>query len=149
MEDQKIVKIRRQVLFTLADGSTVEGEVFLSLYEARHERPQRVGELLNSDDAFIPVETAAGTIHLNIVNIVIAQTLFVEEGDELMRLGEQYRVQIATSLGSIIEGQVFVNLPHDRSRVSDYLNQRKRFCRVLRADEIVYVGTRFILSVQD
>jgi hypothetical protein len=149
MEDQKIAKIRRQVLFTLADGSTVDGEVFLNLYEARHERPQRVGELLNSDDAFIPVETAAGTIHLNSINIVSAQTSFMEEGDELMRLGEQYRVQIATSLGTVIVGQVFVNLPHERSRVSDYLNQRQRFCRVLRAEEIIYIGTRFILSVQD
>ena len=149
MEDQKIVKNRRQVLFTMADGSTIEGKVFLSLYEARHERPQRVGELLNSDDAFIPVETEAGMIHLNIINIVTAQTLLQEEGDELMRLGEQYRVQVATSLGTAIEGQVFVNLPHDRSRVSDYLNQGESFCRVLRADEIIYVGTRFILSVRD
>jgi hypothetical protein len=149
MEDQKIVKNRRQVVFTLADGNTVKGKVFLSLYEGRHERPQRVGELLNSDDAFVPVETATGTLHLNIINIVAAQTLFMEEGDELMRLGKQYRVQIATSLGTVIEGQVFVNLPHERSRVSDYLNQRERFCRVLHADKIIYVGTRFILSVQD
>ncbi len=149
MEDQKIVKNRRQVLFTLADGSTVEGRVFLSLYEACHEGPQRVGELLNSEDAFIPVETASGTIHLNIVNIIAAHMPVMEEGDELMTLGEQYRVQITTSLGTVIEGEVFVNLPHDRSRVSDYLNQRDRFCRVFLAEEIVYIGTRFILSVRD
>lgn len=149
MEDQKIVKNRRQVLFTLADGSTVEGRVFLSLYEACREGPQRVGELLNSEDAFIPVETASGTIHLNIVNIIAAHMPVMEEGDELMTLGEQYRVQITTSLGTVIEGEVFVNLPHDRSRVSDYLNQRDRFCRVFLAEEIVYIGTRFILSVRD
>ncbi len=149
MADQKIVKNRRLVVFTLADGSTVEGKVFLSLYEACHERPQRVGELLKGDDAFIPVETADGMIHLNIINIVAAQTSLGEEGDELMRLGEPYKVQIATTLGTVIEGQVFVNLPHDRSRVSDYLNQGDRFCRVFFAEKIVYVGTRFILSVRD
>ena len=149
MNDQKIVKNRRQVLFTLADGSTVEGKVFLSLYEASHEGPQRVGALLNSDDGFIPVETAGGMIHLNIINIVAAQTPLMEEGDELMRLGEQYPVQITTALGTVIEGQVFVNLPHDRNRVSDYLNQRDRFCRVFLAEKIIYVGTRFILSVRD
>jgi hypothetical protein len=149
MDEQKIVKNRRQVLFTLADGSTVEGKVFLSLYEACHEGPQRVGELLNSDDGFIPVETAGCMTHLNIINIVTAQTPLIEEGDELMRLGEQYRVQITTALGTVIEGQVFVNLPHDRNRVSDYLNQRDRFCRVFLAEKIVYVGTRFILSVRD
>lgn len=149
MEEQKIVKNRRQVLFTLADGSTVEGKVFLSLYEASHKGPQRVGALLNSDDAFIPVETVGGTVHLNIINIVSAQTSLMEEGDDLMRLGEQYRVEVATALGTVIKGKVFVNLPHDRSRVSDYLNQRERFCRVFLADKIIYVGTRFILTVRD
>jgi len=66
-----------------------------------------------------------------------------------MHLGEQYKVQITTELGTVIEGLVFVNLPHDRNRVSDYLNQRDRFCRVFLAENIVYVGTRFILSVRD
>lgn len=149
MDDQKIVKNRRCVLFTLADGSTIEGKVFLSLYKASHEGPQRVGELLNSEDAFIPVETTSGTIHLNILNIVAAQTLARDEGDELMSLGEQYRVQITTALGTVIEGEVFVNLPNERCRVSDYLNQRERFCRVFLDEEIVYVGTQFILSVRD
>ncbi len=149
MDEQKITKNRRKVLFTQADGSTVQGEVFLSLYEACHERPQLLGELLCGDNVFIPVETAAGMIHLNTNNIVTAQTSIGEEGDELMRLGEQYRVQVTTALGTVIEGQVFVNLPHDRSRVSDYLNQGDRFCRMFLAQNIVYIGTRFILSVRD
>lgn len=149
MDDQKIAKTRRSVFFTLADGSTVEGQVFLSLYEACHEGPQRVGDLLNSADAFIPVDTSSGMLHLNIINIVTAYTPILEEKHELMTLGEKHRVQITTSLGSVVEGEVFVKLPNDRNRVSDYLNQGVRFCRVFLPEQIVYIGSRFILTVKD
>ncbi len=74
MIDQKIVKERRPVLFTLSDGSEVKGEVFLSLYEAKRMGPQRVGELLNGEDVFLPVAAAEGMIHLNVSNIVTART---------------------------------------------------------------------------
>lgn len=149
MDDQKITKNRRSVFFTLTDGSTVEGKVFLSLYEACHEGPQRVGNLLNSVDAFIPVDTSNGMLHLNIANIVSAHTPISEEMNDLMTLGAKYRVQITTSLGSIIEGEVFVNLPHNRNRVSDYLNQRERFYRVFLPEKIVYIGSCHILTVRD
>lgn len=149
MDEQKIAKNRRSVFFTLADGSTVEGKVFLSLYEACHEGPQRVGNLLNSVDAFIPVDTPDGMLHLNIVNIVAAFTPIVEEKHELMTLGASHRVQITTSLGSVIDGEIFVNLPNDRNRVSDYLNQGDRFCRVFLPEKVVYIGSRYILTVRD
>lgn len=149
MEDRKIVKNRRQVLFTLEDGSEVDGKVFLSLYEARHQGPQRVGELLNGEEGFIPVETKEGTVHLNVANIVCAITPLAEEGDDLMTLGEKYRIRISTVGGKQIEGDVFVNLPHDRCRVSDYLNQPQRFCRIFLSEQIAYLGTRFMLAVRD
>lgn len=149
MEDQKITKNRRSVSFTLADGSRIEGYVFLSLYEAGHEGPQRVGDLLNNVDAFIPVDTPDGMLHLNIGNIVSAETPILEEKNDLMTLGAGHNVLITTSLGSVIDGEVFVNLPHERNRVSDYLNHGERFFRVFLAEKIVYIGSRFILTVKD
>ena len=108
-----------------------------------------MGELLNGQDAFIPVETASGTVHLNVANIITAHTPSAEERSELMTLGERYLVRIATLEGKEIEGEVYVNLPRERSRVSDFLNQPERFCRVFIPGQIVYIGTRFILAVQD
>jgi hypothetical protein len=149
MNDQKITKNRRSVSFTLADGSNVEGYVFLSLYEACHEGPQRLGNLLNSVDTFIPVDTPNGLLHLNIVNIIAAYTPLSEEKSDLMTLGARHRVQINTSLGSVIEGEIFVNLPNERNRVSDYLNQGERFFRVFLQETIVYIGSRYIVTVRD
>jgi hypothetical protein len=148
MTDQKIVKERRPVLFTLADNSEVEGEVFLSLYEARRMAPQRVGDLLNEEGTFLPVATADGMVHLNVSNIVTARTAAPLEWDDLEALGKKYAVRIKTHLGEIA-GEVFVHLPLEHCRVSDYLNQPDRFLRLLASDEVLYIGARFILAVRD
>lgn len=149
MNDQKITKNRRSVSFTLADGSNVEGYVFLSLYEACHGGPQRVGDLLNNVETFVPVDTSNGMLHLNIGNIIAAYTPLSEEKSDLMTLGARHKVQITTSLGSVIDGEIFVNLPHERNRVSDYLNQGERFFRVFLAEKIVYIGSGYIVTVRD
>lgn len=150
MEDQKITKNRQQVLLTLADGSDLAGEVFLSLYDVHGQGPQRVGNLLNeSEEAFVPVKTAGGTVHINTANIVMAATPAADEGDELMMLGKKYRVQVTTLHGKTVEGDIFVDLPQDRSRVSDYLNRPDRFFRLFLSERIVYIGSRFVISVRD
>lgn len=149
MEEQKIAKNRRQVIFTLTDGSELESEVFLSLYEAHRQGSQKVGELLNGEDAFLPVKTDDGTVHLNVSNIVKAITSEDAERHDLMMLGKKYAVRITTLHGETIEGDIFVDLPLDRSRVSDYLNRPERFFRVFVPGHIVYVGARFILEVRD
>lgn len=149
MEEQKIAKNRRHVILTLADGSVVEGDVFLSLYEAHGHGQQRVGELLNGEEAFLPVKTIEGTVHLNVSNIIKACTSSEAERTELMMLGKKYTVQIATLNGETIKGEIFVDLPQDRSRVSDFLNQPDRFFRVFTPEDIVYIGSRYILAVRD
>ncbi len=149
MEDRKIVKNRRRVEFTLSDGSTFEGKVFVNLYDVNHEGPQRVGTLLNGKDVFLPVETDTGLVHLNIDTIITARTSLLEEGHELMTLGEPYRVQMTLATAMVLEGRIFVNLPRERSRVSDFLNQGDRFFRIFVDQEVVYVAARFIFSVRD
>jgi hypothetical protein len=149
MEGRKIAKNQRRVVFTLADRSVVEGEVFLSLYEAHRQGPQRVGELLNGKEDFLPVKTENGTLHLNVANIIKAQTPAEEEIHDLMILGKKYNVEVHTLCEERIAGDIFVDLPQDRSRVSDYLNQPHRFVTVVVPGSVVYVARRFILSVQD
>jgi hypothetical protein len=148
MIDQKIDKQRRDVLFTLADGSEVAGEVFLRLYEAHRPGPQRVGELLNGEDRFIPVATADGMVHLNVLNVVTARTSAVAEWDDLEGLGRKYAVRVTTRLGEIT-GEMFVNMPEENCRVSDYLSRPNRFFQVLVPDYVLYVGARFILFLRD
>lgn len=149
MVEQRIDKEIREVIFALSDGREVRGEVFLNLYEAHHARPQRVGELLNDRDHFIPVRTAEGTVLLNVSSIVSARIRAEMETDELMTLGDRYTVRAVTALGEELVADVYVNMPAGARRVKDYLNQNLRFFTFFLPKHVVYVNHRYLLSVLD
>jgi hypothetical protein len=149
MAEQRIPMQKRRVGLVLADGSQLDGEVFLSLYEAHRMGPQRLGDLLNSGIRFLPVKTAAGIQLVNSALIVSARTDQSEEADELMRLGEKYSIYVTTLLQEEIEVDLYVNLPQASNRVKDCLNQQQRFLPVFREEEVLYLNTSYILRVRD
>lgn len=149
MDERKIEKENRPVLFELSDGSEVEGEVFLRLYEAHHAGLQKVGDLLHEEKKFIPVRTKGGTLLLNRSHIVVAKVPAPLEKDDLMTLGKKYSVSLKMVLGKVIEGDVFVNLPEGFCRMKDYLNQPVRFFTLIQPEFVVYINQEFVLSVQD
>jgi hypothetical protein len=149
MDERKIKKENRVVLFKLSDGSEVEGEVFLRLYEAHHSGPQRVGDLLNEERPFIPVKTDRGVVLLNVSHIVSAKIQSVWESDELMTMGKRQSIRIKTAHEQEIPGDIFINLPDGYCRVKDYINQPILFFPLFQPDYIIYINRRFILLIQD
>ncbi len=149
MDDQRIKMHSRQVVMVLSNGSRMEGEVFLGLYEAHRNGPQKLGDLLNGENGFLPIRTAEGVLLVNLALIVSVSTETAGEADDLMRLGEKYRIQVTTLTGEDISAELFVNLPPDRRRVKDALNQPQRFLPLFMEEKILYLNTGFILSVRD
>lgn len=149
MAEHRIVMHKRRVGLVLADGSRLEGEVFLSLTEAHRMGPQRLGDLLNSEIRFLPVQTAAGIQLINCALIVSARTDQSAEADDLMRLGEKYSICVSTLLQEEIVVDLYVNLPQACNRVKDCLNQPQRFLPVFREEEVLYLNTSYILRVRD
>lgn len=149
MDEHRIVMQKRQVDLMLADGRQLNGEVFLSLYEAHHVGPQRLGDLLNSTIRFLPVKLADGVQLVNVDLIVSARTKDAEERDDLARLGEKHCISLTTILRNEIVADLFVNLPEIANRVKDCLNQAPRFLTLFRGDEVLYIHTAHILLVKD
>lgn len=149
MAEQRIPMQKRLVNLVLADGSRLEGDVFLCLYEAHRMGAQRLGDLLNSEIRFLPVKTAAGIQLVNSTLIVSARTNQNEEADELMRLGEKYSIYVTTLLQEELVVDLYVNLPQASNRVKDCLNQQQRFLPVFRDEEVLYLNTSYILRVRD
>lgn len=149
MAEQRIVKMTRKVLITLLDGRQLSGEVFLGLYEAHHSGHQKVGELLNGADDFIPFKTSDAVFLLNIAQILMVETSKEEELDELMTLGKQYPVQVSLLHSKELTGEAYVDLPDETCRVRDWLNQPIAFLRLFLPDQIIYVNRRYVISVQD
>jgi hypothetical protein len=150
MDEQKIEKEAQAILFELSDGSQIDGEVFLRLYEAHHEGHQKVGDLLNSEEArFIPLRMREGTLLLNRSRIALAKVKTELEKDDLMTLGKRYTVCLKMLGGKEIRGEIFVNLPEGFSRVKDYFNQPIQFFPLIQSEFVIYINQKFVLSVQD
>jgi hypothetical protein len=149
MDDCKITVATQTVVFHLIDGSKVEGEVYLRLHEARHMGPQKVGDLLNDASSFIPVKTTRGDMLLNASQIVSVSVDLLPEKTDLMTLGTKYTVRVKTILQQELQGDIFVNLPEEFSRIKDYFNQPNRFYPLFQSAAVVYVNRQFILSVQE
>lgn len=149
MDDRKVAKELQAVALELADGREIQGMVFLRLFEAHHSGRQKVGELLNSGPAFLPVKTREGVLLINPSQVVALSIAKEDEADELMTLGKPNPVRIRTSRARDIAGVFYVDLPAESSRMKDYLHQSFRFFPLFQAEEIMYINRDFIVSVQD
>lgn len=149
MDDRRIEKQSRRIGVELSDGSRLDGEVFLRLYEAHHEGPQKVGELLNEDAALIPLKTSDGVVLVNPSQIATVTIEAEREPDDLTMLGDPHAVRIVTVRGREIRGRVFISLPGGEGRVKDFFNRSVRFVPVFLDHSIVYVNQAFVLYVRD
>ena len=149
MEDQRISVETRRIELVLANGSRVAGETFLQLHGTHLTGPQRVGEVLNAADNFLPVRNGGRVELINLQQVVAVYVSAEEEFDPLLELGEEHQVRVTSTAGEPLEARIFVNLPGGKNRVKDFLNQRDRFLQFLRNERVVYLARDFILSVRD
>jgi hypothetical protein len=148
MDDGRIQKSTRKTNLVLSSGRRIRGDVFVGLYDPHHSGPQRVGELLNENLAFLPVRTDKGVVLVNRAHIVSAALPADRERDDLVRLGKRYEVRVTTTCGDL-RGAVFVNLPDVATRVADYFNQPIRFLPLFQARTVIYLNREFVLLVRD
>ncbi len=149
MDDQRIIVETCEVKLTMVNGLAIRGETFLQLQGVNLTGPQRVGEILNDEEIFLPLRT---NNHIELVNLeqVVSVSLPAElEFDPLLALGEEYQVRVEPVAGDMVEARIFVNLPGNKSRVKDFLNQKKRFIPFLQEDRVIYFARKRILRVTD
>jgi len=149
VDEQKITKETRLVVFNLSNGSEIQGDVFLDLYEARHSGQQRVGDLLNDKIQFIPVKTVEGVVLLNASHVVFVKLNSEWENDGLITLGKKYTVRIKMLHYEEVEGDIYVNLPEGHCRVKDFINQPVQFYSLFQTNHVLYINRNYILSIQD
>jgi hypothetical protein len=149
MNSEKIDKKKKEILFTLTDGTEIQGEIYLWLYSTNHMGAQRIDELLNEGNQFIPIRTVDGFMLLNSTHIMLAQAKMEKNCHDLMMIGEKYRVHITTLLHENLEADLFISLPKGFRRVKDYLNQPIRFFTFFLPEHILCINRDFILSIRD
>lgn len=150
MDDQRIMVETCQVELVMVNGLRISGETFLQLQGAYLTGPQRVGEILDDEEIFLPVRNNSNQVQLVNLEQVVSVSLSAElEFDPLLALGEQYQVRVEPVVGDTVEARIFVNLPGNKSRVKDFLNQKKRFLPFLQEERVIYFARKRILRVTD
>ena len=123
MSDYRIAKLRCPVEVTLANGRRLDGDVFVQSTTRFRPEPEEPLDLLNDADPFIPIATETGDVFL----VQKAQIAYVgtplPRGDAAVEAGVVgMRVEFTLVDGSAHVGSVFPELPADRPRLVDFLN---------------------------
>lgn len=149
MDSQKISVETRYVELVMVNGTTISGETFIQLHGAHQVGMQRIGELINSDEDFLPVRRDGVVELVNLEQVVSIATAATEEFDPLLELATKHDIQVEPAGGSILDVRIHVDLPGGQSRVKDFLNQDKRFLHFVREDQVIYIARRKIMRVRD
>ncbi len=150
MDDtQKIDVATRSAKITMLTGKQLYGDIFLQLHSEHLSGPERVGEVLNGNESFLAIRTADGIELINLMLVVSVCVAAEDEFDSLSTLGCRHEIRLQTLLDDEISAVIHVNLPTERNRVKDFLNQSDRFLPFLTENKVCYIARDKIMHVYD
>jgi hypothetical protein len=147
-------KRRAEAVVTLAGGETVKGCFFVASDTSRHEGPERISDLLNSETGFFPFEVPgdAGTwTVLYNRSHVIAVQVFDDEArrDPGYSVARRRRVSILLSDGRRVDGVVRVYRPEGHGRLSDWARQPETFRYIEEDAATLIINAEHIVAVTE
>ena len=149
-DELKVPKRRAQVELLLPYGNgSRQVLVFLAEFAGSHAGHERLSDLLNGENEFLPaVDLATDTMSF-VGRAGIAAARCGKEWESSYGLGdaEEHEVQITLADGTALRGIVQFELPPDRSRLLDYLNDAQPFVRLDEGEQVVLVNKRHIARV--
>jgi hypothetical protein len=149
-------RARLRIRATGRDEETVE--VFLGELAETHEGPERPADVFSGGRAFVVVLDEAGRASFvrcdDVWTVSISEDVDFEEelaeADPLLGdLDTEARLAVTLEDGTCLEGRVRYQLPDERGRVLDFLNQETSFLTLFQEDRILLVNKRRIARVAE
>lgn len=130
------------MVLSLVGGETVSGAMFVQHADEVATRRESARDVLNSDEPFFPIETAAGDTLLIAKDRVVEVCAELPDDTDALRRASARTARLAVVLVGGIErsGEVLLEMPSDQPRLLDYLNRLSERFLVLYSDD----GTRLI-----
>jgi hypothetical protein len=150
----RVEKQRAHAVVTLSNGEARSGSFFVAGGSARHAGPERVGDLLNSEEGFFPFEVGAGgrseTVLMHRDHVVMVSLADNEATrDPGYALATRRVASLLLSSGRRIVGIVRVYRPEGRDRLSDWAHHGERFRYIETAEATVLVNVDHVLEVRE
>ena len=147
----RIEKDKLAVSIRLKGGENVHGFIFVQPSVYRHLGREEPVDVFNSPEPFLPLVTEEGDTFLVAKDQVVeAWPVDESEADELRRASARSVVlEITLVDGAVRTGAILLELPSDRARPLDFLNQHNdRFLTLFADDAIHLVNMRCIERVR-
>jgi hypothetical protein len=123
----RVDKIKRGAEIFLLDGSHLVGSFFLSPLSPCHTGGELIAELLTGDALFLPFQLADGEMVFIQRDFIAMVLLEQKEVNEDLPFLKTAGVIVSLLSGETLEGNVFLDLPENRCRLSDFFNECKGF----------------------
>jgi hypothetical protein len=154
MSEFRVEKRRAEAELTLSTGTRVKGAFFLAGSSAGHVGPERVGDLLNSEQGFFPFELAGDgspqTVLYNrahVTTIALASSVIETQLDPGYDFAIKRRVSILLSTGTRVAGTVSVIGPAGHERLSDYAHVGEIFRYLETSDRTLIINSAHIIEL--
>jgi len=145
-----VEKIKRKATLYRSDGMKLDVNFFLSPYADEHSGKELILDILNSDLTFLPIEDIrTGEIFfLNKDSVMFLEIPERDLADETL-LSPEKNVQVELTNHEIMNLSIFMEMPEERSRVSDYLHFSPGFIYLCGKERDVILNKAFVFSVKD
>lgn len=155
MSELRIEKRRVSVSVSLTAGHRFTGALFLSAQAAAHAGPERLLDLLNASEGFLPFELVSSvgareTILLNRSHIAVVQSEASHHDladDTSYQVAPQKSVALLLATGEELSGVLRIDRPSGRNRLSDGLNDHIGFRYLETANGILAVNFAYVVRI--
>jgi len=146
----RLEKIKRRVTLCRSDGVKLDVNFFLSPYAEGHSGRELILDILNSNLTFLPVEDirTGAIFFLNKNGFMFLEIPERDLADETV-LNPKKSVQVELTNHEILNLSLFMEMPEERSRISDYLNFSPIFIYLCGKEKDLILNKSFVFSVKD
>lgn len=145
-----INKVRRSAVVHWSDERFTEVSFFLQNYAEGHSGRELILDVLNSTSDFLPLEETQKK-KVTLVNKQRIRWVELKERDllEEVMFSQEQPVEVEMLGGKVFQGRFPVEMPPERSRLSDHLNFTPQFLYLLREGSDLILNKSYLLSVRD
>lgn len=123
----KLQTIKRPVVVVFEDGTRMEGSLFLSTASAHRWGKESIGELLNGNRKYLPMELTGREVVLLSKKAIMMAFAKEKETEPIAADAKRIPAEVVLRSGERLRGEVSNDLPMTYSRLSDYLNHSDDF----------------------
>jgi len=132
--DLRIEKARLPVSLLMSGGERLNGDMFVQAYSRFRTGREEVPDVLNGEEPFFPLVRAGDTLLIAKNQVREVEVSWEPDLTELHVVGTRVEpVELTLTDGTIRTGELHLEMPSERPRLLDFLNQYDRRFVVLHA----------------